>query len=796
MIIEKILKEQNIEELKYVINNKIKISNKKFIKFIKENDNINLVFFQKIIDSGININKYSKDFNQRPLSIALIEQKYNIIEILLKNGANPNFSFIEIIEFNPIDDNFLEFNTFLENIYTPLLFAIEHKLYETIKILLKFDANINILDENKNTVLMIILEKFYYFNFNESKSIEIIQLLLEYGIDINQINNQKETALSISLAYKRTCIIKLLILNKVNMNLCNSHKIYSLEIGNLFIKYGIKIQKRLGIENLSSSNLIKLLIDNGANIDDTDIHGNTILMECIKKSVDIDKIKRLIDCGASVNIQNKYQDTALIIASSKENIEIVKYLVEKGKANISIKNDNKIDVLHLANNEIKKFLLKQDISFKRKNKKSKQIEKVRNRYIIKSKPSILLTRRDFRLNYLPLDSAIKEIVKWEENYLYDILETRPLTKINIQNKEGITALMKACKKGDLDFIQILLNFNANIFLEDNNNYTAKDYAKLYNRKNSEKVLNILNEYQKKFNQKSNSSKKLINLLTNFTIDTPIKYSTHLWDFSSLKEEYTNFKGFINEIDKQWRVIGEELKELSPKLHEKIYNFLLNDNPTKSWCSKADIAVGWSSLDGLEEWCNEGRNPFDFELKESIEVDNQTIATFGEVITLFKKEIEIRNDSNMLENIFLAQKRKLGRAFKMELIKLKGRSFYTDVESFQNAIDRLFQEIQKRKEHKSIKVEVIEPDAQSIEIVITQIGSKANRDIKEMVDEVEDGDFKMLKETLTNLCDWSIESDSENGGYRVNYLSESTKQKSEKLLDTPNGFKYILRFYKK
>jgi MinD-like ATPase involved in chromosome partitioning or flagellar assembly len=145
---------------------------------------------------------------------------------------------------------------------------------------------------------------------------------------------------------------------------------------------------------------------------------------------------------------------------------------------------------------------------------------------------------------------------------------------------------------------------------------------------------------------------------------------------------------------------------------------------------------------------------------------------------------------------LTQKRKLGRAFKMELIKLKGRSFYTDVESFQNAIERLFQEIQKRKEHKNIKVEVIEADSESIEIVITQIDSKANRDIKEMVDEVEDGDFKMLKESLTNLCDWSIESDSENGGYRVNYLSESTEEKSKKLVDAPDGFRHILRFYKK
>ncbi len=289
--------------------------------------------------------------------------------------------------------------------------------------------------------------------------------------------------------------------------------------------------------------------------------------------------------------------------------------------------------------------------------------------------------------------------------------------------------------------------------------------------------------------------KLVNILINFTIVTPIKYTTHLWDFGDIKKEYGSFQGFITAISKQWKSIEKELKELSPNLYTKIYNFLLNESNEHSWCSKADISIGWSSLEGLEAWCNEGNNPFEFRLKESYEVDNKTITTFGEIINLFKREIEIRNENNMLESIFLEYQKKLGRKFSVDLIKLKGRTFYTDVEKFQESVGRIFEEIKKRNDAHKIRIEVVEPNAEFIELKITQLNSFANRSAKEMLEEVDDGDFKILKENLINLCDWSIESSYEKESYRVNYLRSSNIQEIEKLNSTVDGFTHILRFYK-
>ena len=309
------------------------------------------------------------------------------------------------------------------------------------------------------------------------------------------------------------------------------------------------------------------------------------------------------------------------------------------------------------------------------------------------------------------------------------------------------------------------------------------------------ILYFITVYLIKPSIPKNKPQKLVNLLSNFTIDTPIKYTTHSWDFGSIDKAYTNYQGFLNSIGTQWEGLEDELKFLSPNLHEKIHNFLLNKNSTQNWCCNADISIGWSSLVGLEEWCNNGNSPFNFKLNESYKVDGKTILTFGDVIVLFKREIEIRNENNMLENIFMQEKKKLGREFKVELIKLKGRSFYTDVEKFRYAIEKIFEEIQKREEFKNIKVEVVEPKSEYMELKITQLTSTSNRSPKEMLNEVKDGDFKMLKDNLQNLCDWSIESSYEDKGYRVNYLRDSNSKEIEKLNDIPQGFTNILRFYK-
>ena len=68
--------------------------------------------------------------------------------------------------------------------------------------------------------------------------------------------------------------------------------------------------------------------------------------------------------------------------------------------------------------------------------------------------------------------------------------------------------------------------------------------------NSKKVIELLNDSETK-KICINKSKRLVELLSNFTRDTPIKYTTHLWDSGELKEVHGGFDGFMRKVDGYW-----------------------------------------------------------------------------------------------------------------------------------------------------------------------------------------------------------------------------------------------------
>ena len=278
--------------------------------------------------------------------------------------------------------------------------------------------------------------------------------------------------------------------------------------------------------------------------------------------------------------------------------------------------------------------------------------------------------------------------------------------IDYQDESGWTALMTSSFCVKKDIVEFLLNNGANYGAQCEGGNTALVFAAEFGE---EKIIDLLVEaYQGKTGNKRNDNQlfrsnsypqKLVKILTNFRKDTPIKYTTHLWDMN-FSEEYGDFDGYIAKVREDWDKIESDLKNLSPNIYNKIYNFLLNEKADKNWCSKEgdDICIGWSSLDGLREWCDEGNEPFSFQLEKSYQIEGKTITSFGEVINIFKQEIQIRNENNILEKIFRSKKKELlyecSGVFEIETLKIKGKSFYTDVEKFKNVIDRIFSEIKK------------------------------------------------------------------------------------------------------
>ena len=362
-----------------------------------------------------------------------------------------------------------------------------------------------------------------------------------------------------------------------------------------------------------------------------------------------------------------------------------------------------------------------------------------------------------------------------------------------QDDEGQTALMHACSLGKKKIVEVLIKNGAAIDVEDSEGNDVWYHASLSDK---EAILELLRNYDE-LSAPNHAPKDLIKILSNFTIDKPIKYTTHTWDFGGLQKEYSDFNGFIKKVNSQRETFEEELEELSPSIHRKIYNFLLNKDPkSQGWLAKDNISIGWSSLDGLEKWCNDGNNPFDFKLSTSFIVNKREIARFGDVINLFKQEIEIRKEYHMLQNFFMDIQENMSDFYSIETAKLNNKNFYADVESFRIALHKIFSEIQKR-EFAEIKVEAVDTTGEYIDIKIIQVGSFSLNSEAEMLKEVEDGDFADIKKLLTNLCDWSIESSFQNESYRINYLKSDKKTLELEQLDyQPKGFTHRLRFYKK
>jgi len=92
--------------------------------------------------------------------------------------------------------------------------------------------------------------------------------------------------------------------------------------------------------------IVKILIEKGANINYRGIYGDTSLnLVSIKGHLEI--MKYLIDNGANIESKNENGNTPLSLAVKWSHVEIVKFLIEKG-ANINVKDINGNTPLSLA----------------------------------------------------------------------------------------------------------------------------------------------------------------------------------------------------------------------------------------------------------------------------------------------------------------------------------------------------------------------------------------------------------------------------------------------------------------
>ncbi|MBV7440727.1 hypothetical protein KRX57_04780 [Weeksellaceae bacterium TAE3-ERU29] len=335
-----------------------------------------------------------------------------------------------------------------------------------------------------------------------------------------------------------------------------------------------------------------------------------------------------------------------------------------------------------------------------------------------------------------------------------------------------------------------------------------------------------NSTNKKENKKKiHNPKKVVGFLKFFTLDNSnIKLSTHLWD----QRLYTTYEDFITKLEKDLKEHKlYDLQNYSYNLYwNKLFPFLKQDKLTDiqkegdyGW-GKHKIKIGWQFPDIIREWCKThfndkgelAKQPFSMEIPQELKpekpIAGKTIKYFEDVVNLFKKEIEFR-DNDLYKEFRIITKRDLkAESFDISgLESLRGCSFYTNTEYVSKAISRVFKMIDSRPESPRISIfcDYLE-ESNEYHIKITHVNSFCNKDLRHpkllLQNNEDSGDIGAIKNDLMSLCDFSIISkfkkDNKIVFAEIEYLYKGVDNKNYKpkvniIESEPEGFTFNFKF---
>jgi len=288
--------------------------------------NMNIQTIHNIIESGTDINKIYYDSRCTLLSHAAKHGHADIVQYLIKSGANVNLAnqlyntplhlasengHLDIVKLLVESDSDSDNDMEAVNVdgQTPLHMAVIEGHYDVIVYLLSCGADITCTDSTDNTLLHSAV---CTDNINIPK----------YIIDkckplINCTNNEGQTPLHDAIWCGNLDMIICLIANGANVNEQDNGGWSSLHLVASMYDEG------------DYNDIVKYLVDHGAIIDIPDKRQRTPLYIAIRsKSLNI--VKFLVDNGANVNHVDADNTTPLIDAARGGKLEIVKYLLDSG----------------------------------------------------------------------------------------------------------------------------------------------------------------------------------------------------------------------------------------------------------------------------------------------------------------------------------------------------------------------------------------------------------------------------------------------------------------------------------
>lgn len=419
-------------------------------------------FLAKFLEYNANVN--IKDKNNTALLTYLTKaNEERLVDFLLNQIIFNNTLIISLITFgkNRIRIDNEKLTNILEKGYsiidvditdsrltTPLMYACQEGCYNIASSLLKYKADINKKNIGDNIPLF-----FSVF----SDDYRITKLLLETGkVEINQKNKNGETALSYSCLYDHPEMVDLLVEYNANVNNVNNRGQYPVHLASINGKL----------------NTLKALLSHGASHDVGNLIGNQCFtLACINENMDIAKyllnnykvnynyvnysgdsvlhqcfilkkkemIKFLLELeDIQIDTPNSSGDTPFLLACKKNDIELIKLILDKNKPiNYNAKNSGGDYALFFAtyfkNLELMRFILDLKVDM----------------YMERSFKSYnCQTPFTISCSYFGTEDMIKLFIE------YGIDVNRP-------NSLGVYPIGNACKSDNVEHVRLLLEAGAN-----------------------------------------------------------------------------------------------------------------------------------------------------------------------------------------------------------------------------------------------------------------------------------------------------------------------------------------------
>ncbi|XP_044738962.1 uncharacterized protein LOC123300452 [Chrysoperla carnea] len=292
---------------------------------------------QILIEHGIEVNEPDVLFGRTALHWAAIVGNINVIKYLLSvDGIDVN-----VYDHGQLGD-------------LPIHYAVDRSHFEIVKILIESGAYIDRVGNLGLPILMAI----------EAEKLEILKMFIESGVDLDACYYYPETMrsygsplrLAVRLGHMdianyllgKNCESKVFIHNLAEYRTVTDLKKYMKPEDINALDYDGRTPLFYAI--LGNDDNVKFLIESGADVNHKDESNQTPLFVAIEKEK-FECVQVLINNGADVNIKMcRHGITPIMHAIQNSNLDILKFLIDKCKADIDIFDNNSWSPLHHAAN--------------------------------------------------------------------------------------------------------------------------------------------------------------------------------------------------------------------------------------------------------------------------------------------------------------------------------------------------------------------------------------------------------------------------------------------------------------